>query len=117
MREQWILNYVNFLAYILLASDWFKDNQLLSQLTHAHYHDTVPLTSVASPRETDQADAKLWLVAMWRHTVIYDAVTDKYLKTIPGFHSREKAEIKIGPQCVRVATAFLFALACEYGAV
>ena len=24
---------------------------------------------------------------------------------------------KIGPQCVRVATAFLFALVCEYGAV
>ena len=23
--------------------DWFKDNQLLSQLTHAHYRDTVPL--------------------------------------------------------------------------
>ena len=43
LREQWILNYVNFLACILLASDWFKDNQLLSQLTHAHYRDTVPL--------------------------------------------------------------------------
>ena len=26
--------------------------------------------------------AKLWLVAMWRHTVIDDSVTDKYLKTI-----------------------------------
>ena len=37
------LKYVNFLACILLASDWFKDNQLLSQLTHAHYRDTVPL--------------------------------------------------------------------------
>ena len=36
-------NNVNFLACILLASDWFKDNQLLSQLTHAHYRDTVPL--------------------------------------------------------------------------
>ena len=24
---------------------------------------------------------------------------------------------KIGPQCVRVATAFLLALVCEYGAV
>ena len=33
----------NFLARILLASDWFKDNQLLSQLTHAHYRDTAPL--------------------------------------------------------------------------
>ena len=43
LREQWILNYVNFLGCILLASDWFKDNQLLSQLTHAHYRDTVPL--------------------------------------------------------------------------
>ena len=29
---------------MLLASDWFKDNQLLSQLTHAHYRDTVPLS-------------------------------------------------------------------------
>ena len=36
-------NNVNFLACILLASDWFKDNQLLPQLTHAHYRDTVPL--------------------------------------------------------------------------
>ena len=42
-REQWIVNFVDFLACILLASDWFKDNQLLSQLTHAHYRDTVPL--------------------------------------------------------------------------
>ena len=41
-REQRILNYVNFLACILLASDWFKNNQLLSQLTQAHYRDTVP---------------------------------------------------------------------------
>ena len=28
---------------ILLTSDWFKNNQLLSQLTHAYYRDTVPL--------------------------------------------------------------------------
>ena len=41
--EQWILNYVNFLACILLASDWFKNNQLLSQLTDAHYRDKIPL--------------------------------------------------------------------------
>ena len=44
LREQWILNYVNFLACILLASDWFKNNQLLSKLTHAQYRDTVRLT-------------------------------------------------------------------------
>ena len=44
LREQSILNYVDFLACILLASDWFKNNQLLSKLTHAHYRDTVPLT-------------------------------------------------------------------------
>ena len=25
-------------------SYWFKDNELLSQLTHAHNRDTVPLT-------------------------------------------------------------------------
>ena len=37
------LHYVNFLACSLLASDWFKDNQLMSQLTHAHNRDTVPL--------------------------------------------------------------------------
>ena len=36
------LNYGNFLACILLASDWFKDSRLLSQLTHAHYRHTVP---------------------------------------------------------------------------
>ena len=34
----------NFLECILLASDWFKNNWLLSQLTHAHYRDTVPLS-------------------------------------------------------------------------
>ena len=33
-----------WVACILLASDWFKNNQLLSQLTHAHYRDTVPLS-------------------------------------------------------------------------
>ena len=31
-------------VYLILASDWFKNNQLLSQLTHAHYRDTVPLS-------------------------------------------------------------------------
>ena len=41
-HEQWILNYVNFLACILLGSDWLKNKQLLSKLTHAHYRDTVP---------------------------------------------------------------------------
>ena len=38
------MNYVNFFACILLASDWFKNNKLLSKLTHVHYRDTVPLT-------------------------------------------------------------------------
>ena len=42
-KDSRFANNVNFLACILLASDWFKDNQLLSQLTHAHYRDTVPL--------------------------------------------------------------------------
>ena len=42
------LNYGNFLACILLASDWFKDTRLLSQLTHAHYRDTVPLKTTVS---------------------------------------------------------------------
>ena len=37
-------SYVNFLACSLLASDWFKDNQLQSQLTHAHNRDTVPFS-------------------------------------------------------------------------
>ena len=31
--EQRIWNYANFFACILLASDWFKNNQLMSQLT------------------------------------------------------------------------------------
>ena len=30
-------------VHLILASDWFKNNQLLSQLTHAHYRDKVPL--------------------------------------------------------------------------
>ena len=42
-RTMNLLNYVNFLTCSLLASDWFKDNQLLSTLTHAHNRDTVPL--------------------------------------------------------------------------
>ena len=37
------LNFVNLLARILLASDWFKSNQLLSELTHAHHREPVPL--------------------------------------------------------------------------
>ena len=37
------LNFVNLLASIQLASDWFKNNQLLSKLTHAHYREPVPL--------------------------------------------------------------------------
>ena len=37
------LNFVNLLACILLASDWFKNNQILSELTHAHYREPVPL--------------------------------------------------------------------------
>ena len=28
------------------CSDWFKNNKLLSQLTHAHYRDTVPLMAL-----------------------------------------------------------------------
>ena len=42
LREQRMLNYVNLLARILLTSDWFKNNQLLSQLTQAYYRDTAP---------------------------------------------------------------------------
>ena len=38
----------NSLACSLLASDWLKDNQPLSQLTHAHNRDTVPLTIAPS---------------------------------------------------------------------
>ena len=37
------LNFVNLLACIQLASDWLKNNQLLSELTHAHYREPVPL--------------------------------------------------------------------------
>ena len=39
------LNFVNLLACIQLASDWFKNNPLLSELTHAHYREPVPLMS------------------------------------------------------------------------
>ena len=36
---------MNFeLCKFLLAFDWFKNKQLLSQLTHAYYRDTVPLS-------------------------------------------------------------------------
>ena len=34
---------VNFPACIQLASDWFKNNQLLSELTHAQHHEPVQM--------------------------------------------------------------------------
>ena len=37
------LNFVNLLACIKLASHWFKNNQLLSEVTHAHYREPIPL--------------------------------------------------------------------------
>ena len=39
------LNYVNFLACISLASDWFRNNQLLSEFTHAQHHEPVPFVN------------------------------------------------------------------------
>ena len=42
-RTMSLKNYVNFVAFSLLASDWFKDNQLLSELRHAHNRNTVHL--------------------------------------------------------------------------
>ena len=41
-----LANNVNFLACILVASDWFENNQLLSQLTDVHYRDKVPFNTV-----------------------------------------------------------------------
>ena len=43
-NESWIMYYI-LPSCILLASDWFKNNHLLSNLTHAHYRDTVPLSA------------------------------------------------------------------------
>ena len=43
------LNFVNLLACIQLASDWLKNSQLLSELTHAHYREPVPLNGEESP--------------------------------------------------------------------
>ena len=40
------LNFVNLLACIELASDWLKNNQLMSELTHAHYREPVPLSLI-----------------------------------------------------------------------
>ena len=44
----WTMNFelCKFPTCNLLASDWLKNNQLLSHLTHAHYRDTVPLSSL-----------------------------------------------------------------------
>ena len=42
------LNFVNLLASIYLASDWFKNNQLPSKLTHGHYREPVPLITMAT---------------------------------------------------------------------
>ena len=58
------LHYVNFLACSLLASDWFKDNQLLSQLTHAHNRDTVPLMTLPKLSDTWGVvpEGLLWVV-------------------------------------------------------
>ena len=40
------LNYVNVLKCLQFGCDWFKNNQLLSQLTHAQYRDTVHLNKI-----------------------------------------------------------------------
>ena len=40
------LNYVNVLKCLQFGSDWFKNNQLLSQLTHAQYRDTVQTNKI-----------------------------------------------------------------------
>ena len=42
------LNYLNFFACIYLASDLFKNNQLLSELTRAQYREPVPLKGTLS---------------------------------------------------------------------
>ena len=42
------LNFVVLLACIYLASDWLKNNQLLLELTHAHYREPVPLNYLDS---------------------------------------------------------------------
>ena len=53
---------------------------------------------------------------------LFQIVKTATLPTIGSFstddgNGSENVTLKIGPQCVRVATAFLFALVCEYGAV
>ena len=53
------LNFVNLLAYIYLASDWLKNNQLLSELTHANYREPVPLNRKGLATSNLQAEPVL----------------------------------------------------------
>ena len=48
--------------------------------------------------------------------ITYKSCYDLFIM-LPAGISKGRYCKKIGPQCVRVATAFLFALVCEYGAV
>ena len=38
--------FCKFTCVHLTRFDWFKNNQLLSELTHAHYREQVPLNSI-----------------------------------------------------------------------
>ena len=88
-------NNVNFLACILLASDWFKDNQLLPQLTHAHYRDTVPL------RQCGKKVAGWWWIEISTSERRLSLLKSKLNRYPSSFPSSQLYKVWRGINCLR----------------
>ena len=72
------LNYVNFLACLYFASDWFRNNQLLSQLTHAQYRCTVPLNSCKGLSLYDRVFPNSLIAVLHYLRVLQPSTIDKF---------------------------------------
>ena len=65
------LIFVNLIACIELASNWFKNNQLLSERTHAHYREPVPLRNTRQSHSLDWG-LRCWIPVFFSGTWILD---------------------------------------------
>ena len=54
--------FCKFTCVHLTRFDWFKNNQLLSELTHAHYREPVPLNVHADRFSTKVLDSDVIIV-------------------------------------------------------
>ena len=78
------LNFVNSIACIELASDWFKNNQLQSERTHAHYREPVPLRNARQSHSVD-CGLRCWIPVFFSGTWILDSILSgisEYLSSI-----------------------------------